>query len=200
MANTSRVNGFRPIGHLNGSPWNGKVNRYWVPASDGTAMFVGDIVKLAGVADVDGTQGIIQAAATNVPVGVVVGFEPNPDNLMQVHRVASQNLASQNAGRWAYVADSPDLVMECEEDAIGGTIPIGDSGLNADFVVAAGSATTGQSGMSLDSSTTDTTSTLTMRILGWIPRPDNEVGVANAKMKVAFNVHQYGSVGTTGVA
>jgi len=185
---------------MNGSSWNGKVNRYWVPASDGTAMFIGDIVKLAGVADADGTQGVIQAAAGNTPVGVVVSFEPNPDNLMQVHRIASQNVTSQNAGRWVFVADSPDLVMEVQEDGDGGTIPIGDSGTNADMIVAAGSATTGLSGMEIDSSTTDTTSTLVFRILGWIPRPDNEVGVAEAKLKVGFNVHQYGSVGTAGVA
>lgn len=199
MANVSRVNGFRPIKHQSGSPWNGKVSRYWMPASDATATFVGDLVKLSGTADVDGTASVIQAAAGNTCVGPIVWMEPNPDSLSQNYRTASQNLAAQNAGRWVYVADDADLVMEAQEDAVGGALAITNVGQNVEFVVAAGSTTTGQSGMQVDSSTANTTSTLTLRILGFVARPDNEVGVANAKMLVAFNVHQYGSVGTTGV-
>ena len=200
MANVSRVNGFRPVGHLSGANWNGKVRKYWIPAADGTATFVGDLVNLNGSADADGTPGVDQATASSVPCGVIVWFEPNPSDLTQNYRPASQNLASQGAGRWCYVADSPDLVMEAEEDAVGGTIPVTDAGLNVSPIVGSGSTTTGQSGMAIDSSTTDTTSTLTLRLLGWVKRPDNEVGVANAKMLVGFNVHQYGSVGTTGIA
>lgn len=200
MANVSRINGLRPIGHTNGSNWNGKVTKYWIAAADGTATFVGDLVKLSGTANADGTlMSVVQAAAGNTPVGVVVGFEPNPDSLTQVHRTASQNIASQDAGRWVYVADDADLVCEVQEDAVGGALAITNVGQNADVIVGSGSATTGQSGMQLDSSTANTTSTLVLRILGFMSRPDNEVGVANAKMKVAFNVHQYGSVGTTGV-
>lgn len=199
MANVSRVNGFRPIGHLNGSNWNGKVNKYWIAAADGTATFVGDLVKLSGTANTDGTlPSVVQAAAGNTCVGVVVSFEPNPSNLTEIHRTASQNIAAQDAGRWVYVADDPDLVMEAQEDAVGGALAITNVGQNVDFVVGAGSATTGQSGMQVDSSTALTTSTLPLRILGFSSRIDNEVA-ANAKVKVAFNVHQFGSVGTTGV-
>lgn len=192
MANVDRVFGFRPIGHLNGSPWNGKVTKYAILAADGTATFVGDLVKLSGTADADGVASVAQCAAGNTPVGPIVWMEPNPDNLSQNYRTASTL-------RYVYVADDPDLVMECQEDAVGGALAITNVGQNADIVVAAGSTTTGQSGMELDSSTANTTSTLVLRILGFMQRPDNEVGVANAKMKVAFNVHQYGSVGTTGV-
>jgi hypothetical protein len=199
MANVSRVNGFRPVKHLNGSPWNGQTNKYWVAAADGTALFVGDLVKLSGTADVDGNASAIQAAAGNTCIGPVVWMEPNPLDLTQNYRPASQNLANQNAGRWVYVADSPDLIMEAQEDAVGGTLAVTNIGQNVEFIVAAGSTTTGQSGMQVDSSTANTTSTLTLRLMGFSQRPDNEVGVANAKMLVGFNVHQYGSVGTTGV-
>lgn len=51
MANVSRVNGFTPVQHLDGSPYNGQFRTYSVPASDGTALGVGDVVKLAA----DGT-------------------------------------------------------------------------------------------------------------------------------------------------
>lgn len=199
MANVDRVFGFRPVGHLNGSPWNGRVTKYWIPASDGTATFVGDLVKLSGTASASGIASVIQAAAGNTPVGVVISFEPNPDNLAQIHRTASQDINDQEDGRYVYVADSPDLVCEVQEDGVGGALAITNVGQNADVVVGSGSATTGQSGMELDSSTANTTSTLVLRILGFVQRPDNEVGVANAKMLVGFNVHQYNSVGTTGV-
>lgn len=192
MANVSRVNGFRPIGHTNGAPWNGQVNKYAILAADGTATFVGDLVKLSGTADADGVASVAQVAAGNTPIGPIVWIEPDGDDLTQVHRLASTL-------RYVYVADSPDLVMEAQEDAVGGALAITNVGQNADVIVGAGSTTTGQSGMQIDSSTANTTSTLVLRILGFIQRVDNEVGVANAKMKVAFNVHQYGSVGTTGV-
>jgi hypothetical protein len=184
---------------LNGSPWNGQVNKYWLAAADGTATFVGDLVKLSGTADVDGNPSIAQCAAGNTPIGPIVWFEPNPADLTQNYRPASQNLANQNAGRWAYVADSPDLIVEMQEDAVGGALAITSVGQNVDVIVGAGSTTTGQSGMQADSSTANTTSTLVMRIIGFRQSPDNEIGNANSKVLLAFNVHQYGSVGTTGV-
>lgn len=200
MANVSRVNGFRPVKHINGSPWNGQVTKYWIAAADGTATFVGDIVKLSGTADSDGNGSVIQVAAGNTPVGVIVSMEPNPLDLTQNYRPASQSIAAQNAGRWVYVADSPDLVLEVEATkGSGSLLTVGSVGQNFDLVVAAGSTTTGQSGMSLDNNTTNTTSTLVFQLIGFVARPDNDLTLASPKCLVRFNVHQYGSVGTTGV-
>lgn len=200
MANTSRVNGFRPVRHLNGSPWNGQVNKYWLAAADGTATFVGDAVKLSGTADADGFPSIAQCAAGNMPVGIVIAFEPNPAALDVVHRPASQNLAAQNAGRWAWVADQPDLVLEVEATkGSGSLLAVTSVGQNFDLVVAAGSTTTGQSGMSLDNNTTGTTATLVFQLIGFSTRPDNDLTLASPKCLVRFNVHQYGSVGVLGV-
>ncbi len=33
MANTSSINGFRPVKHLNGSPYNGQANIYYVASA-----------------------------------------------------------------------------------------------------------------------------------------------------------------------
>jgi hypothetical protein len=197
MANVSRVFGFRPVRHLNGSQYDGKAIKCWIPAADGTATFVGDAVKLSGTADTDGNPSVIQAAAGNTCLGVIISFEPNPADLTQNYRPASQNIAGQNAGRWAYVATDPDLVMEIQGN---GTFTVADVGQNASFTVGAGSTTTGQSGMQLDDATKATTSTLGLQIIGVIPRPDNDLsGTTNTKLLVRWNVHQYGSVGTTGV-
>ena len=53
MANTSRINGFRPVKHTNGSPYNGQSNMYYV-ASAADEILVGDIAKLGGSADTNG--------------------------------------------------------------------------------------------------------------------------------------------------
>ena len=54
MANIDSPFGLKPVKYLGGSPWNGKANVYYIPASDGTAVFVGDAVKSAGSADATG--------------------------------------------------------------------------------------------------------------------------------------------------
>ena len=49
-----------------------------------------------------------------------------------------------------------------------------------------------------DVGTEATTSTLNFQLLGFVQSPKNEVG-ASARLLARFNVHQYKSVGTTGV-
>jgi hypothetical protein len=196
MANTSRVNGFRPVKHLNGSPYNGQFNLYTIPATDGTAVFVGDLVKLAGSADATGAYATVERAAAGNPViGAVVGFVPDYSNLNAAgqYRVASTL-------RYVMVADSPDLIFECESDNGGAALAITDVGRAADILVGAGSTTTGQSGMQLDSSTAATnTSTFPLKIMGFSPRVDNEIG-NYAKALVMINAHQLTSgAGIAGV-
>ena len=185
MANTSRINGFRPVKHLNGSPYNGQFRIYTLLAADGTATFVGDLVKLSGTADATGAYpSIAQAAAGNAVIGAVVGFVVDPTNL----NTPQYRLASTL--RYAMVADSPDLIFECQSDNGGAALAITDVGRAADISVGAGSTTTGQSGMVLDSSTAATnTATFPLKILGFSQRADNEIG-NDAKALVMINAHQ----------
>lgn len=192
MANTSRINGFRPVMHLNGSPYNGQARKYFIPASDVTAVYVGDIVKLAGSADTDGTCATVAlAAASDVPVGVVVAIERNAADLSisGLYRAAS-------TARYVWVADSPDLILEAETS--NGTAAAANVGLNVSHAVGTPTAATATSGAYINMGTAAVTSTLNFRILGFVSRPDNEVA-ASAKLLVGFNVHQFGSVGTTGL-
>ena len=96
MPNTDAAFGFRPVQHLDGSPWNGKVTMYYVPSTYGTAIFVGDPViadadaGAAGVTvngiDVEGMPSVIVGTGTSVVTrGIVVGFLPNQANLEQLH-------------------------------------------------------------------------------------------------------------------
>ena len=75
MANLDTISGFKPVGHLLGGPWNGKVNAYYVPVGNATALFKGDAVKSAGSADASGKYPTVaQAAAGEVIRGVIIGF------------------------------------------------------------------------------------------------------------------------------
>lgn len=200
MANTTVTRGARPVRHANGSPYNGAANMYLLPSGDSTATFLGDFVKLGGTTgasgvvvngiEVHGMPTIAQAAAGDtLLLGVVVGFLPDVTNLNSRYRLASTN-------RIALVADAPDLVFEIQEDAGGATTALVDVGENADIVVGSGSTTTGLSGMELDSST-HTSATAQLRILRFVPRPDNEPASSKAKLEVMINEHAFKT--TTGV-
>lgn len=201
MANTSRINGFRPVKYLNGAAWNGQANLYFLPSGNATATFVGDLVKADATGDTTaagglalGVQSVIQGAAAGAVIGVIVGFAIDPTNLnTPQYRTAS-------TGRYVYVVDDPNVIFESQEDAVGGALTAADVGLNVDFIVGSGSTTTGASAMQVDSSTAATGATVPLKIVGFTRRPDNEVGSATAKVLVKINNHQLGSsTGTAGV-
>lgn len=179
--------GFRPLNHAAGC-----VQMCVIPASDGTATFVGDAVKLAGTEDTtDNATAVIQAAAGNVVYGVIVGFEPDPTNLALKYRTASTR-------RMCYVVPAyPTIEFETQAD---GAMTAGDSGQYADIVVGSGSTTTGRSAMELDISTAGATGQLQ------ILRPSRTVGetfdtsAAGTNMVVVFNESVWKVYGGTAIA
>lgn len=195
MANTSAPRGLVPVRYASGAPYNGACNRYFVPASDGTALFNGDPVIINGTGDTNGVPGCIiaTAGATNRITGVVVGFEPLTTPTTPLgYRAAS-------TACYVLVADDPNLLFEIQEDAVGGALAVTDIGLNADLVAGTGSTYTKQSAWQLDTSTKGTGATLQMRIDSFQQRVDNEVA-ANAKVLVRINLPtQTGAAGSTGV-
>ena len=196
MPNANIATGLRPVRYASGAPYNGAANTYFVPASDGTALFIGDPVILAGDADAaTGWPTITRAtaAAAGRITGVVVGFTPTPSIITNGYRLAS-------VAAYALVSDDPDLLFEIQEDAVGGALATASIGLNADLIAAAGSAVTKRSGFMLDTSTAATTATLQLRIERFVNRADNEIGTANAKVLVRLNLPtQTGAAGSTGV-
>ena len=201
MGNTTRINGFRPVKHLNGSPYNGQANVYYV-ASAADEILAGDIVKHGSSADAYGNPSA-DLATTEVPIGVVVGvmhtkWQPAGNmttGATALDTPASSQIAAGAAG-YILVADSPDVVMEVETS--NGTAAVTDVGLNATLANAARTSATATSPATIDVGTISTTSTLNFKLLGFSQKVGNEVG-ASAKVLVMFNRHQLGSVGTTGV-
>jgi hypothetical protein len=200
MANTSRIKGFTVVGNLSGSN-RGKTTLYYV-ASAADEILAGDIVKLGGTSE-NGVPTADLCGATDVPIGVVVAVvnpKLNPDGLMTTGSItldvpAVTQIAASGAG-YILVNDDPDVLLEVE--ASNGTPAATDMGLNASHANGTRTSSTRTSPAYIDFGTEATTSTLNFQVLGLVKRADNEMG-ASAKLLVRFNVHQYKSVGTTGI-
>lgn len=212
MPNISRINGFRPVKHTTGAPYNGQSNMYAVAATDATALFVGDPVNFDGSATVGGIATVTKAAATGQILGVVVGFVPvKLDPVTGSITAGSTSLDTPQyrpASTFAYVmvADADDLLYEVEA-ATGAnaayTYLAADVGLNAGFTTVAGNTSTGASSAALDMSTKATTATLPFKIVGAVQRVDNEAisGTSTAvRLLVKQNQSAFGGgTGATGV-
>lgn len=196
--------GFRPVKHLNGSAWNGQVNRYMISASDASATNVGDLVQLSGDAalvDEDGV-GVYPAvkrlaSGTAAPiVGAIVGFEPDYSNLN------APNYRAASTRRVVLVADAADTIFAAPQDGVGGVVAAASVGLNAAVNLGTAGTSGGYaSGMSVDSSTVAVTSTLPVQIMGVTASPDNDETSTSrpAELLVRINTHQYGAAGLAGV-
>lgn len=196
--------GFRPVKHMNGSPYNGQVNRYMISASDTQVTNVGDFVQLSDNAALVDTAGFGVYPAverigsgTAVPiVGVVVGFEPDYSNLN------AGNYRAASTRRVALVADSPDIIFAGPQDGGGGVVAAASVGLNVSINLGtAGSTAPYASGMSVDSSTVATTTTIPLQIMGVTASPDNDETSTSrpAELLVRVNTHAFNAAGLAGV-
>ena len=212
MANTSKINGFRPVKHVTGAPYNGQANIYGVSSGDSTALFVGDVVKLAADGNAAGIQYVTAHAAgvagTGQPaLGVVVGVintKLDPvDGRMSAGSISLDTPVYRpgSVEQYVLVADSPDLIYEVEATAAGSaySFAVADVGQNANIFAGSGSTSTGNSAHSLNMSDKGTTATLPFKIVGVSKKIDNEVTGNYTKVLVQINNHQFKSVGTVGV-
>jgi hypothetical protein len=187
MANVDRANGFKPVQKLDGSPWNGKLRKYYIPTSS-SSIFVGSPVKLAGSADPTGKYPSIDlAAAGQVPVGICMGIEPTVDNM-------NPKYSAKGTANYALVCDDPYVVMEVQVDA---ALDVASVGLNTVWINESGNTTTGISTVEIDADA-DTTNTKEVKIIGFVPAIDNDANTENNKVLVAWNEHQY-MHGATGI-
>lgn len=198
----SVLSGFRPVKHMNGSPYNGQVNRYMISASDSQVTNVGDLVVLSdNDALVDTAGGGVYpaveraaSATASAIVGAVVGFEPDYSNLN------TGNYRAASTRRIALVADSPDLIFACPQD---GNIAAASVGLNCSLIIGSGASTAPYaSAMMVDSSEVATTATDPVQIVGIVNSPDNANRLAdsgNAELLVRINTHAFQAAGLAGV-
>lgn len=208
MASVSRINGFRPVKNLLGGSMTGQIETVFAPASDASVIMVGDAVELLG--DARAATGVPTvkrlAAATNAPYGIVVGiaFEGNGDvtNTPPVNDLNTPVYRRASTDRYLLVCVDPNVLYEVQFAGAGpvAATATANVGLNGQFLLTAGSTTTGASGMQLDSAGLATTATLPLKIMSIPNRPDNVPGDAFLSYYVKFNTGQLTVVtGATGV-
>lgn len=196
--------GFRPVKHMNGSAYNGQVNRYMISASDSQVTNVGDLVVLSDNDALVDTAGFgvypaverAASATSSAIVGAIVGFEVDYSNLNSgMYRAASTR-------RVALVADSPDLIFAVPQDGTGGVVAAASVGLNCSLVIGSGTTSAPYaSAMMIDSSEVATTATDPVQIMGVVASPDNDVTSTSrpAELLVRINTHAFNAAGLAGV-
>lgn len=199
MANTNVARGLVPYCHWDGSKYNGSFNVYYVPASYGTALYIGDPVDIvSGSDDTIGTPAVQIATVGSPIVGVMVGIvQGGPDGaIVGVTRDLSIYHPASTA-QYIAVADDPTLLYWVQDDAsTQATAPKLWAGKNANLVAGAGSTNTGFSGWQLAASTVATTNTLDVKIMRPLQQADNAIGTTantsmNAKWLVKLNNLRY---------
>jgi hypothetical protein len=196
MPNIDAPFGLRPVRRRNGGTAQVAATPYYIPASYGTALFIGDPVVKTGTSNTanvtapgvgsfsPGMMAEINKATVgsgNPITGVIIGFAASPTNLGLIYNPASTE-------RIAFVADDPDLEFEIQAD---GAIAAVDIGLNANLIYTnAGSTVTGLSGAELNSATEATTAAFQMKIIGTADNPDRaDLGSDWTVVRVRINNH-----------
>lgn len=185
MANADTPFGLKPVSMLDGSPYSASVRIFSTASGDGTAIFIGDPVKLSGTSStVNGEEyiDVDQAATGDVIAGVVVGVVAETRDSLVYRAASTTRLLMVETGR--------DVLFEIQEVSGGTPLAAADMGLNANFVVGSGSTTTGYSGVELNNATEATTNTLDLQIVAKAPRVDNAIG-EHCKWLVRINRSQW---------
>lgn len=200
MANTNSPRGLTPYRYLNGSPWNGAMNVYFIPSSDTNAIAIGDPVKtLTNAADVNGVPAVTLAVAGDGAVirGAVVAMggtaegamygDPNNLNIVVIP-------ATKTYGYYVAVVDDPDVLFLVQATA--GNYTKADISKNANLL--AGTNSGYVSGWTLDDTAVSATAaTRQVKLMGIKRSPDNAFG-AYCKFVVRINNHEL-NAGTAGV-
>jgi hypothetical protein len=178
MANANTPFGLKPMREAGSGVHNGGLNMYFHPASDATALYIGDPVVKNGSADAGGIAGVVRAVAAGPITGVVQGFVPDG--------VTDQaGFGAASTGYYVLVDDDPDGIFEIQDNT---GLAAADIGLNANMTVGAGNSYTKRSGFTLDAATKAATATLALKIVGLKQVPNNDFGAFN-KLLVKINNH-----------
>jgi hypothetical protein len=172
-------------------------NGYRIAATAPTAYFEGDLVTYsAGLLVTD-----VGAASPGAVVGVFWGAEFQDNSTGDVKFVRSiANGQVAKAQYKAYVYDDPNTLFKIQADQASSALVAANVGELVQIVASpTGSSITHKSGLVADSSTTTTTNTFPLQVLG---SAETDLGYTSAgttmDILVRINSHQHGN-GATGV-
>lgn len=190
MANVNKPSGFQPVSYISGADWNGQARKYYIPASDLNAYYVGDLVEsLAGASDGRvqneisvGVPRVTKCAAGATPRGAIVGIGTDVVDL-SISSIPATKLRSY----FVFVADDPQLIFAVQGD---NTTTLANTciGQFADFTVAVPSMANAQSASVLATATIAANAALPLRILS-LRQGDF---TAYTKFLVVLNLHELG--------
>jgi len=186
MANAIAARGFVPVRGVNSQHVSGGPRLYSHAAGDGTAIMVGDPVKIAGTSQTIAgvtTQDVVRAATGDVICGVCVGIKPTTRD--------SGNYGVASTAYQLFVDDDPNSLFEIQDVGTGTVLTVADIGMNVDFVVAAGNTGFGTSGVTLNNATEATTNTLDLKIVDVVNRADQDNSTGPLKFLVRINRHLF---------
>ncbi len=196
MANTQGAFGLMQIGTASGMPNFASSGNppYRVASTYATALYTGDLVRM----NVSGPTGYIEqwaagdgGTATKIVVGVFQGCRYYSTSQKKIIWNNYWPGSDATGDVEAFVCDDPNAQFKIQANA--GPITQATIGQTADVVVNAGSATTGISGMALDTPTT--TNTLPLKVVNILTSPPGangtDVTTAYNYVIVAFNNQQY---------
>lgn len=181
IINPNTPYGLQPMRRLDAARWGDNLRRYFIPASNANAFYVGDpVVKVTGSADVNGVNGITLATAgtTNKVTGVICGFlgystagSGNTPTLYGLPVGPAYVPASTAVDWYALVNDDPETQWLIQANAnfggVPGTaIPVTSVGQNINLLAGTGSVYTGWSGWQANSNSIATTVGFQLNIVG----------------------------------
>ncbi len=163
------MSGFQKIGSISGAEPHGVIQTFDVVSTHSSILAVGDVVDITGTGSATGRQGVDAASATGQMLGVVVGFEVDPDTLN------STGLAASTAGV-ARVDTDPNSTYRVTVS--NGPLASTDIGLNCDSVVTAATVSGGltRSNMTVNATGVATTVTFPWRIIALEEDSDGTYG------------------------
>lgn len=211
MANINKLAGLSPVRYLNGAPWNGRLNLYYIPSTDANAYAIGDpVATLTGAGSALGISAVTLATAgsSNALRGVIVtsGSDVAQTLLPGGPYVDPANLgtviipATKTKNYYVGVVDDPMVIFEVQEwgGASYTALTAADTGKGINLKSGANNGFV--SGWALDTTAASaTSSTRQVRLLGLSLRPpsDNAFG-QYAKWDVLINQHEF-KAATAGV-
>lgn len=202
MANANIPRGLIPYANTWGAKYNGSFNTYFVPASYGTALYVGDPVDIVSSSnDANGIPAVQLGVVGSPLLGVVIGIINGGD--MGAMTAVTRDLPvyhPASTAQYLAVCDDPSILYEIQDDATTqATAPKLWAGKNASLVSGTGSTVTGYSGWQMAASTVATTNSLDLKIIRPLQQADNTIGTAantsmNAKWLVKLNNSRFANL------
>ena len=186
MSATSAPRGLKPVSLLGGMPFAGSTREFLIKSGYSTAIFNGDVVGLADVANsTDDGYLVREAVASEVnPIGVFLGVsytDPNT-NQLTFRQYYPGSIAASDIK--AVVSVNPFTLYEVQAD---GAIAQTQLGMTADLVqTQAGSTVTGNSGIQLDASTASVGGEC-WKIVDFVERAGSAIGDAKTDVIVMVN-------------